>query len=102
MGASLTTIPHAMSRRACDVIGHENLAIPPKAQTIAIFRGLRVQAAHYVEVGMRNRRRSRGKGVDPLERLIVGDHLEALDWFISKTSERGNRQDLARNRESVC
>jgi glycosyltransferase involved in cell wall biosynthesis len=34
-GASLTTIPHAMNRKALEAIGAENLAVPPKAQAIA-------------------------------------------------------------------
>lgn len=100
-GASLTTIPHAMSRRARDVIGTDNLAVPPKAQAIAIYKGLNVSAIHEVDVGKSNPRRGRTKGNDPLEALIVGDHLEAIDWFISNSGVRGNRSDLTRNRESV-
>ncbi|MFC3341003.1 glycosyltransferase family 2 protein [Paenibacillus abyssi] len=100
-GASMTTIPHAISRRARDLIGSEQLAIPPKAQAIALYNGLNVQGVHYVEVGKTNPRRGRRKGNDPLEQLIVGDHLEAIDWFITKSGERGNRYDLSRNRESV-
>ncbi len=100
-GASLTTIPHAMSRYAMDLIGADNLAVPPKAQAIAINKGLNVRAVHEVNVGKSNPRRGRTKGKDPIEGLIVGDHLEAIDWFISKTGVRGNRSDLTRNRESV-
>lgn len=100
-GASLTTIPHALSSRARDLIGIDNLAVPPKAQAIAIYKGLNVRGVHEVDVGKRNPRRGRTKGNDPLEGLIVGDHLEAIDWFISKSGVRGNRSDLTRNRESV-
>ncbi|MFD0710687.1 glycosyltransferase family 2 protein [Paenibacillus sp. GCM10027626] len=100
-GTSLTTIPHAMSRQARDLIGAENLAVPPKAHAIAVYSGLNVRGIHYVDVGRRNPRRGRTKGNDPLEKLIVGDHLEALDWVISKSDIRGNRSDLGRNRESV-
>jgi len=100
-GTSLTTIPHAMSRRARDIIGADNLAIPPKAQAIAIHKGLNIKSVHYVDVGRKNPRRRRNKGNDPLEKLIVGDHLEALDWYIAQTGMRGTRPDLIRNRESV-
>ncbi|GAA3408582.1 glycosyltransferase family 2 protein [Paenibacillus hodogayensis] len=103
-GASMTTIPHALSRRALEAIGWEHLAIPPKAQTIGICRGLDVRAVHHIEVGRTNpkRRKRMGKhGDDPLEGLIVGDHLEALDWYIRATNERGNKPDLTRARESV-
>jgi len=101
-GASMTTIPHAISRRALDIIGCDNLAVPPKAQAIAVCHGLQIRAPHYVEVGRRNRRRGRGKGSDPLERLIVGDHLEALAWYIGQTGARGRMPDDGRSRESVC
>ncbi|GIO98820.1 hypothetical protein J14TS5_39060 [Paenibacillus lautus] len=100
-GASLTTIPHAMSRKAINLIGIDNLAVPPKAQAMAIYNGLKVRGVHYVDVGKRNPRRGRTKGNDPLETLIVGDHLEAIDWLISKSGMRGNRSDLTRKRESV-
>ncbi|MGG3283049.1 glycosyltransferase family 2 protein [Paenibacillus solani] len=100
-GASLTTIPHAMSRKAINLIGFDHLAVPPKAQAMAIYNGLKVHGVHYVDVGRRNPRRGRTKGNDPLEALIVGDHLEAVDWLISKSNIRGNRSDLTRNRESV-
>ncbi|KKO54275.1 glycosyltransferase family 2 protein [Paenibacillus sp. DMB20] len=100
-GASLTTIPHAMSRCARDLIGIENLAVPPKAMAVAVYHGLKVRGVHEIDVGTSNPRRGRTRGNDPLEVLIVGDHLEAIDWFISKAGARGNRPDLKRFRESV-
>lgn len=100
-GVSLTTIPHAISRQARDIIGVDHLAVPPKAQAIAIYSGLKVQGVHYIDVGRKNPRRRLKKGSDPIGSLIFGDHLEAIDWLISKTGSRGNRLDLIRNRESV-
>lgn len=100
-GASMTTIPHAISRKALEAIGWEQLAIPPKAQAIGICRGLDVRAVHYIEVGKTNPRRRRKQGDDPLEGLIVGDHLEAIEWYIRATNERGNKPDLTRAREVV-
>lgn len=100
-GASMTTVPHAMSRKAVEAIGYEELAIPPKAQTIAIIRGLDVRSVHYIEVGRTNPRRRRVKGRDPLESLIEGDHLEALDFFLRSTSERGAWPDITRERDIV-
>lgn len=98
-GTSMTTIPHALSRRALERIGPEQLAVPPKAQAAAIANGLRVEAVHYVEVGARNpgKRRRRGGG-DPVEQLIVGDHLEALEHWVSLTTNRGNYEDGNRRR----
>lgn len=99
----MTTIPHALSRRAIETIGFEELAVPPKAQAIGICRGLDVRAVHYIDVGRSNpiRRRRQKLGGDPLEQLIIGDHLEAIDWYIRSTNERGNMPDLMRVREIV-
>lgn len=101
-GASLTTIPHAMNRTALDTIGIENIAIPPLAHAIGVLKGLKVVAAHYVNVGSRNRKRRRNlQGKNPLEQLIVGDHLEALYWVVQQTNRRGNYTDLTRLRDKV-
>jgi hypothetical protein len=100
-GASMTSVPHAISRRALTAIGAENLAVPPKAQAMACMHGLRVEASHLVSVGAINPLRRRGKGGDPLRQLILGDHLEAVSWYIQATNERGWRSDLSRNRNMV-
>ncbi len=100
-GASMTTVPHAMTRNALERIGAEHLAVPPKAQAIAVHRALNVQAVHRVDVGRRNPiRRTRYK-VDPLLHLILGDHLEAIHWSMEATDERMHRADTERNRERV-
>ena len=100
-GASLTTIPHALSRRALEAIGIEALAVPPKAYAIALFRGLKVEAVHYIHVGHNKSRRKKLDGKDPLEWLILGDHLEALHWLTEQTDSRLKRTDLTRKRELV-
>lgn len=99
-GASLTTIPHAIRRDALEKIGVEHLAVPPKAQVVAALLGLKVRAVHYVNVGSTNPRKRR-KRPDPLEKLIVGDHLEAISWFLQQTDARGGHTDFSRKRELV-
>jgi len=87
-GASMTTVPHAISRKALATIGCEALCVPPKAQAIAIQRGLRVERAHYIDVGSRNPlRRRKGKKRDPLTGLIVGDVVEALNWALNEENK---------------
>ncbi|WP_246321299.1 glycosyltransferase family 2 protein [Paenibacillus germinis] len=99
-GASLTTIPHALSRKALEKIGAENLTVPPKAQTIAANKGLVIKGVHYFEVGKTNPRKRRGPN-DPLKDLIIGDHLEAIQHLLDKTDPRGGMTDLDRNRKMV-
>jgi hypothetical protein len=100
-GASMTTIPHAISRKALIHIGAENLAVPPKALAVAIYKGLDVRAVQYIDVGRTNPRRRKKYKVDPLEYLIVGDHLEALFWLTQVSNNRGNLSDLWRIRDIV-
>jgi hypothetical protein len=100
--ASLTAVPHAISRRALDTLGPEVLAVPPKALAQAVHRGLRVEAVHPVDVVRANPPRpglNEGRS-SPVEQLILGDHLEAIDWVLRQTgSPRGGFSDLGRRRE---
>ncbi|WP_434749587.1 glycosyltransferase family A protein [Paenibacillus amylolyticus] len=76
---SMTAVPHALSRRMIEAVKPSSLAVPPKAQMIAIQKGLRVSAPCQVDVIRSNRLRpgNTGSGND-VARLILGDHLEAL------------------------
>ncbi|GIP29934.1 hypothetical protein J23TS9_50640 [Paenibacillus sp. J23TS9] len=102
LGASLTAVPHAMNRRAADIIGSPNLSIPPLAQAMAVHSGLKVSAVHDVPVGKLNRRRrGTANGQDPLQQVVIDDHLQAIDWYLSRTDPRGGYSDLGRDRDRV-
>ncbi|UJF36433.1 glycosyltransferase family 2 protein [Paenibacillus hexagrammi] len=101
LGASMTAIPHALSRRALEVIGTAALSVPPLAQTIAVTKGLDLHKVHEVNVGRMNPRKRRTFRVDPLRNLIVGDHLEAIGYLLEATNERGQQTDLFRDRSFV-
>ncbi|RCX19763.1 glycosyl transferase family 2 [Fontibacillus phaseoli] len=76
---SMTAVPHAISRRALAATGTSALVVPPKAQAIAMVHGLNVCAPHSVNVLRGNRIRSGNTGAgNPVARLIIGDHIEAL------------------------
>ncbi|MWC28660.1 glycosyltransferase family 2 protein [Paenibacillus sp. MMS18-CY102] len=98
-GTSLTAIPHAMSRAALSIIGAEALAVPPLAHARAIKSGLRVEAVKRINVGKLNRPRRERERVQPLETVIVGDHLEAIDWLTERSGERGGFRDPYRRRQ---
>nr|WP_258525650.1 glycosyltransferase [Paenibacillus sp. YN15] len=102
-GMSLTAIPHAMSREAAKRIGFEHLAVPPLAQAIAAASGLKLVPACYVEVGSANpkRRRRWKNGRDPLEGLILGDHLEAIGWLLERNGPRGQFPDTPKRRDVI-
>lgn len=97
-GTSMTTVPHAINRRALEIIGSEKLAVPPTAHAAAIAAGLSVAAVHHVNVGRRNPLRRRKGKKDPLEMLIFGDHLEAIGQWMHARDARGQYDDLGRNR----
>lgn len=100
-GCSLTTIPHALNRKALEQIGVENLIVPPRAHAIAIKEGLSVKPVHYVDVIKLNPKRRSEFGKDPVKDLIIGDHLEAIYWLTQNTDQRGLMTDLMRDRKKV-
>lgn len=101
LGASLTTIPHAMNRKVLEVIGADSLAVPPLAHLKALFYGLNVKPVQFINVGSNPIKRKRRGRQDPLKDLIVGDHLEAIGWLTEHANERGNLTDFMRQRENV-
>ncbi|WP_276354146.1 glycosyltransferase family 2 protein [Cohnella caldifontis] len=81
-GASLTAVPHALSRRVLDKIGPHPLAIPPLALAMAVKSGLTVRRCRHVPVGRLNPSPRSKAGAYPLIPLVVGDHLEAIGWWL--------------------
>jgi len=100
--ASLTAIPHAMTKKAVELIGPQHLAIPPKAQSIAGMSGLEMKAVHTVDVFTTNKiRHSNTNENNVVEDLIIGDHVEAIQWVQAVTGERGTFTDIIRNRQLI-
>jgi len=96
---SMTAVPHALSRRALTTLGIPNLMVPPKAQTIAVHHGLRVEASGSVDVINRNKRRAYNTGKNnQVADLIIGDHLEALKLAGGLAGDRLAFVDNWRNR----
>lgn len=86
--ASMTAVPHALSRRAAEVVGCRELMVPPKAQAIAVMANLDVRTAGTVDVIKRNRKRAGNRGTgNAVERLIAGDHAEALEVVQARRRE---------------
>ncbi|WP_314002790.1 glycosyltransferase [uncultured Paenibacillus sp.] len=89
-GASPTAVPHALGRRALQAVGADALAVPPLALAKAVKAGLDIRLPHFVDVGKRNPLRRKRERARPLEPLIVGDHLEALHWWMSVSEDGDN------------
>ena len=86
---SMVAVPHALSRKALEVIGHTVLGVPPLAMVKAIQSGeLNIRAVHEVNVITKN---SRDSATDQVADLIVGDTFEALHTLLQTTgSPRGS------------
>ncbi|WP_458123947.1 glycosyltransferase family 2 protein [Paenibacillus sp. Z3-2] len=98
-GASMTAIPHALSRHGLDVIGISSLEVPPLAQAKAVIGGLQVRAVHHVPVGRMNAIRIKKRtGPDPLSQVVLNDHLAAIRWITDTLGPRGGYSDLHRVR----
>jgi len=101
VGSSMTAVPHAIRRDVAERIGFERLAVPPLAQTAAISAGFSVERGRYVPVAELNRRRKEQGGAASVERLILGDHAEAIGWLTDRRGSRAGFTDLGRRRELI-
>ncbi|MFD2702924.1 glycosyltransferase family 2 protein [Paenibacillus shunpengii] len=101
-GASMTAVPHAISRAAFEMLREGGLQIPPLAQAMAIKQGLLVKAVHRVPVGRLNplRRKDR-RNQDLLTGVVLSDHEEAVRWLTLHQGSRGGFTDLHRARHLV-
>ncbi|WP_244209259.1 glycosyltransferase family 2 protein [Paenibacillus ferrarius] len=97
---SLTAVPHALSRNALQHMGYAELMVPPKAQVNAIMGGLRITAPASVNVVSVNRIRKINMGRNnPVARMIIGDHVEALQFAMKSRGERIVFPDIIRKRK---
>lgn len=100
-GCSLTAVPHAISRRALDVLGSGLLSRPPLAHAQAVLEGLVVTAVHNVPVGRMNAVRRKHSGSDLLQEAILRDHLDAVAMVLERKGGRAGFGDGIRRREMV-
>lgn len=100
-GYSMTAVPHALSRKALDVLGSALLSRPPLAYARAVQEGLGVKAVHKVHVGKLNAVRRKRSGRDPLQEVILRDHLDAVSLLLEHRGERAGYSDGTRRREMV-
>ncbi len=100
---SLTAVPHALSRKALDTIGTEHLMVPPKAQALALAKGLVVTAPWSVDVITTNRVNQHNAGAhNSVSDMIIGDHIEALHAVQKLGGERLSFIDLIRKRSYLA
>lgn len=102
--ASLTGIPHVVSRHAIREVDASRLAVPPLFQAMAILAGMGVATAGPVDVLSRNRVHQANAPVrtPDLQTLILGDHLEALAYIATVRGSRGGFADGRRRRDLLA
>jgi hypothetical protein len=97
---SLTAVPHAISKQACERIGYMNLMVPPKAQAWALLHHLKIGLPTSINIISANKRKSQNVGSgNPVAEMITGDHLEALHMAMDTIGERIFFLDEIRKRE---
>ncbi|GMA63301.1 glycosyltransferase family 2 protein [Alicyclobacillus fastidiosus] len=97
--ASLTAVPHALSRQAVNALGPLAFCVPAVAQARALCRSdLRVELAGRVHVGRLNRHRGAAHTKE-MRRLIIGDCLEGMSVIIEERGNRAGFTDLGRRRD---
>lgn len=95
---SMTAIPHALSRRAVEHIGAKHLAVPPLAYALGLKLGLTIKHVASIDVITKNKLRKENSGVaNPVERMITGDHWEALNLLFSQEGRRLGYHDGGRD-----
>jgi hypothetical protein len=98
--SSLTAVPHALSRKALDILGVEQLMVPPKAHVLALAKKLSVHAPWSVDVITTNRVREHNVGEqNPVSEMIIGDHMEALHAVQELSGGRLSYPDTIRKRK---
>lgn len=96
--SSLTAVPHAISRKALSEVGVTSLMVPPKAQALAMMKNLTVANVASVDVVKGNRMREGNVGQgNAVARLIIGDHVEALDEVMTLGGTRLKTTTLPRH-----
>lgn len=96
-GASLTVVPHALSRHALNVIGTEQLSVPPVAHALAVLNGLSVTSCGYIMTSAAQKPRRAERNAE----LIMGDHAEAISQLIMRNGPRAGFTDFERDRGAL-
>lgn len=100
--ASLAGYPHALSRRAIEVLTPARLAVPPVAQAEAIAQGLKVTVPAAVKVGQASIAGMPSALLAGRERsMLLGDYLEAVHEQTARSGERFGHPDSLRKRDKV-
>ncbi|MBU9713309.1 glycosyltransferase [Evansella tamaricis] len=102
--ASLYSLPHAIHRRVIEQIGWDKLTIPPlffimsemKGFSIIAEQKIVIKTSHEITTGNIH-------GSDKYRALEVflGDHIEALDYYIRHTNKRGGYLDGNKDRKII-
>ncbi|NMD70477.1 glycosyltransferase family 2 protein [Bacillus sp. DNRA2] len=101
---SILAIPHALSRKALNMIGWWNLVDPVLTQAIAAENGLSIHAPISIDVIHRNKVRNIHLNIEmnspyPITtNRIIGDHLTAIHYLLQQRGFRGGFSEGNRNR----
>jgi glycosyltransferase involved in cell wall biosynthesis len=93
-GASMSTLPYAISRRALRRIGADGLAKPWIALAKAVKRGLSVETVSTFRIHPPSATQEEMPPNDLSERIALGDCFEAIAWLRRNYGARGGLVEL--------
>ncbi|NMO95229.1 glycosyltransferase [Paenibacillus lemnae] len=98
---SMADIPHALTRRAIETIGTHNLAIPAKAHSLALVKGLRVESIYPAGDFSNFGQGDSSRDLKHDEAVTVGDHIEAVGGLMEELGPRLRWGNLPRSKWSA-
>lgn len=90
--SSLVPTPFAIHRQVIKKIDVRSWMIPPLAYVEAALHGFKIKAPHAVKVPNLPLNQSK------CQNIFLGDHIEAIHYYIQNTNERGGFTDGGKNR----
>ena len=79
----MTYTPHVISKEVIEQVGYSSLMIPALAYVKIIENNYKISLVRSDQKGLTTRKNEHSE-------VLLGDHVEALKYFLSKTNERGN------------
>lgn len=102
MFSSLTDTPHAIKKRTADIVGFENLIVPPKAMAMAVVNGLTIGQIRGINHLHKNKVTPMAINGKLAKETILGDHIEAFNYLQAAVGNRAYFTDKMRRRDRLA
>ncbi len=101
---SLVTVPHAIHRSVINKVGINDLCIPPLFYLKALMNNYKIESPYSLKLKQnydvsseRLNDKDKYKALD----IFLGDHIEAINYYLKLTNNRGGFTDGNKNRSLI-